>query len=90
MNLKRLAKICSVHNKNLKISYNIMKGFFKFDNDGNIEKDTIEGKVLESFIDKYNLTTEWTDEEMTWGSKDEKGTFNGVVGRVIMQVTLSN
>ena len=45
--------------------------------------DTMEGVVIQSFIDKNNLTTELNDENFTWGRKNEDGMFDGVVGRVI-------
>ena len=38
--------------------------------------------AIESYIDKYNLNVQWIDEGGYWGSRDENGTFNGVVGRV--------
>ena len=47
-----------------------------------IDVETIEGLALRTLIDKYNLTTRWSYEGFIWGSKDENGTFNGVVGRV--------
>ena len=50
--------------------------------DGNIDKDTIDGIVMGSFIKKYDLTSDWTNLNFTWGSKGPDGTFNGVVGRV--------
>ena len=51
-------------------------------NNGNIDKDTIDGTVMGSFIKKYDLTSEWTNLNFTWGSKGPDGPFNGVVGRV--------
>ena len=74
--------MCSLRNKKLKISYNDLKPYFSVKND-EILKDTIEGAVIQSFIDKNNLSTELIDENHKWGSKNENGTFNGVVGRVI-------
>ena len=44
--------------------------------------DTIEGVLLESYLDQYNLNVQWIDEQGFWGSKSDDGTFNGVVGRV--------
>ena len=74
--------ICYIRNKELKISYNDYPPNFSVEND-QIRKDTIEGVLIQSFVDKNNLTTELIDEEMKWGKQDESGTFNGVVGRVI-------
>ena len=58
-----------------------MKPFFSVKND-QIEKDTIEGVVIESYVDANNLSTELIDENYSWGSRDSNGTFDGVVGRV--------
>ena len=74
-------KICSKHNLRLKISFNAEDGYFKF-KDGHIDKNSIEGLAVETFIEKYNLSVEWIEEGGLWGSKDENGTFNGVIGRV--------
>ena len=73
--------ICSIKNKKLKISYNELKPYFSVKN-SEILKDTIEGVVIQSFIDKNNLTTELKNENFKWGRKNENGTFDGVVGRV--------
>ena len=48
--------------KYLKISYNTEAGYFDFDNNNLIDKNTIEGLAIESYIDKYNLTVEYIDE----------------------------
>ena len=66
----------------MKISYNIETGYFCFEEKPQIDKTSIEGMAIESYIDKYNLNVQWIDEGGYWGSRDENGTFNGVVGRV--------
>ena len=38
--------------------------------------------MLQTYIDKFKLQVQWIDEGGFWGSQDENGTFNGVVGRV--------
>ena len=66
----------------LRISYNDVKPYFSVENN-EILKDTIEGIQLQSFVDKNLLTIELIDERWTWGRKDENGTFDGIIGRVI-------
>ena len=69
----------------MRVSYNIDPVFFKFKNDEisqGSDVNTIEGVVLQTYIDKHNLSVDWIDEQGLWGSKNENGTFNGVVGRV--------
>ena len=56
--------------------------FFVYGNN-QINIDSIEGNAIETFIDKHNLTTDWKNENFKWGNKDENGTFDGVIGRVI-------
>ena len=65
----------------LRISYNIKDVFVNF-KDNTIDKETIEGIAVESFIEKYNLSTEWINEGWQWGGTDENGTFIGIIGRV--------
>ena len=45
--------------------------------------NTIEGVVLQTYVDKLGLEVAWLDEQGLWGSRDPlTGAFNGVVGRV--------
>ena len=70
---------------NLIISYNTEVAFFGFENENHgddCDLDTIEGLVVQTYIDKNGVNVTWIDEGGFWGSKDENGTFNGVVGRV--------
>ena len=83
LDLKRAKPICSFQGKNLRISYNEFSPFFTTENN-QINIDTIEGNAIKTFLDKHNLTAEWKYENFKWGNKDENGTFNGVIGRVIM------
>ena len=82
LNLSRTNPICSIQNKNLRISYNKWLPFFSSENN-QINIDTIEGNAIKTFIEKHNLITEWKYENLTWGNRDENGTFNGVIGRVM-------
>ena len=60
-----------------------MSPYFSFrSEEDEIDLETIEGLALSTLLDKYNLTTNWIYEGFIWGSKDENGTFTGVVGRV--------
>ena len=70
----------------LRISYNIKDVFVNF-KDNMIDKETIEGIAVESFIEKYNLSTEWINEGWQWGGTDENGTFIGIIGRVRLRIT---
>ena len=81
MNIKRTKPICSIQNKNLRLSFNNLSPYFTSENN-EINTDEIEGNAIVTFIEKYNLTTEWQYENFKWGNQDENGTFNGVVGRV--------
>ena len=73
--------ICSKQNRLIRISYNIKDVFVNF-KDNKIDKETIEGIAIESLIEKYNLTTDWINENWQWGGTDENGTFIGIIGRV--------
>ena len=75
-------EICSKHDQRLKISFNEEEGYFKFKDDDRIDRNSIEGLTIQTFIEKYNLSVQWIEEGGFWGSKDENGTFNGVIGRV--------
>ena len=70
-----------MRNKKLKVSYNDVNPWFSVEND-RIVKDTFQWAAIQSFIDKNNLTIELIDENLNWGSKNENGTFDGVIGRV--------
>ena len=79
--MKRIKPICSIQNKNFRISYNSLKPFFNSEND-KIDIETIEGKAIETFIEKHNLSTQLIDENYQWGKQDDDGNWDGVVGRV--------
>ena len=74
-------EICSKHNQLLQVSFNAEDGYFQFKDD-QIDRNSIEGLAIQIFIQKYNLSVQWIGEGGFWGSKDENGTFNGVIGRV--------
>ena len=50
--------------------------------DSKVDTDTIEGLLVETFLEKHGLVAEWHDEKHIWGNKDPNGTWNGVVGKV--------
>ena len=88
--IARLKIFFTKKNHDLRISYNIVSPYFSFrSEEAEIDLETIEGLALSTFLVKYNLTTKWSYEGFIWGSKDENGTFNGVVGRVTV-VFLNN
>ena len=56
--------------------------FLKEEDDRAVDPETLEGLVLGSLVEKYNLSALWSYEGFVWGSSDTNGTFNGVIGRV--------
>lgn len=83
--LQKVRTLCSKDNTKLRVSYNLDPPFFEFNNNDiaqGCDPNSIEGVLLQAYIDRFNLDIEWIDEEGYWGSADENGTFNGVVGRV--------
>ena len=60
--------------------------FPQSEGEDDIDVATIEGLALRTLIEKYNLTPQWSYEGFIWGSKDEAGTYNGVVGRVTITI----
>lgn len=77
--------MCSKDNTRLRVSYNLDPVFFEFNNNEisqGCDPNSIEGVLLQAYIDRYNLDIDWIDEDGYWGSADENGIFNGVVGRV--------
>ena len=82
---KDFSKLCKKQNHHVRVSYNIDPVFFKFKEDKVFkgpDLNTIEGLLLKSYLDQYNLSVKWIDENGFWGTKEGNGTFNGVVGRV--------
>ena len=70
---------------NLIVSYNYEVAFFGFENENHkdgCDLDTIEGLMVQTYIDKNEVNVSWINEGGFWGSKEDNGTFNGVVGRV--------
>ena len=80
-------------NPELRISYNTVSPYFSFlegssgTRTRDIDLQTVEGLVLGSLLEKYNLTGVWTYERFIWGSRDQNGTFNGVIGRVNLVIS---
>ena len=63
----------------MRIAYNNLMPFF----DRNLQINSIEGFLLRTFINKYRLSVEWRNGDMSWGAFDPKtGKFNGIVGLV--------
>ena len=49
----------------MKISYNVEDGYFKFKDD-QIDRNSIEGLAIQTFIEKYNLSVQWIEEGGLW------------------------
>ena len=70
---------CTENKKHLRIGYNALMPFVS----PNINTTSIEGIFLKTFIQKYQLSHEWNDANMSWGPFDkETRRFGGVVGMV--------
>ena len=53
------SKLCNKQNHHVRVSYNIDPVFFKFKEDEVLQGpdlNTIEGVLLKSYLDQYNLT----------------------------------
>ena len=65
----------------IKIAYNTDLPFFNL-KDGMPDMDTIEAILIQTFLEKHNLSATWDDAGGSWGSRGQNGSFNGVVGKV--------
>ena len=74
-------EICSTKQEMIKIAYNTDLPFFTL-KDGQPDMDTIEAILIQTFLEKHNLSATWDDAGGRWGSRGENGSFNGVVGKV--------
>ena len=74
-------EVCSMKKENIKIAYNTDLPFFNL-KDGMPDMETIEAILIETFLEKHNLSATWDDAGGSWGSRGQNGTFNGVVGKV--------
>ena len=69
--------------KTLKIAYNNLSPYFRLDEDGSIDDESLEYYYLETFLSYSGVKPEFINANMTWGSMDkETGIWNGVVGLV--------
>ena len=96
LELHKYDRVCRKAKQTIKVSYNLDPVFFDFNTKTEINEDSIEGLgksltliiiqssldvlALKTYLEKYQLRTEYIDEGGFWGSRDENGTFNGVVG----------
>ena len=80
----RVKEICPHEKEHLKIAYN-NESMPYFDlKDGNADVDTLEGAVLQIFLDKNNIQPVYMYGHYEWGSMDPlSGLWNGVVGMVL-------
>ena len=80
--LGHVEEMCSMKNKEIKIAYNKSPPFFDVKNQ-KVESATIEGAVLDTFLEKYNLRPTFIHAKQVWGTKNEtSGLWNGVIGLV--------
>ena len=47
-----------------------------------MDMDALEAIIVDTFLEKHDLQPVWVHADGAWGSKDENGVFNGVVGKV--------
>ncbi|XP_023349000.1 uncharacterized protein LOC111717785 [Eurytemora carolleeae] len=77
-----IRRIDSLYNKHFRIAYNVYTPKFDVKN-GKPDSETYEGYYLNTFIDKYKLTTNLIFANNSWGLPDPvTNTWNGIVGVV--------
>ena len=70
---------CSENKEVVKIAYNSFMPYF----DRDMDKKSIEGIVLKTFIEQKGISAEFMDAKYNWGSLDPKtGKFGGLTGMV--------
>ena len=80
--LGHVNEMCSMKNKEIKIAYNIGGIVFSVKNQ-EVESATLEGAVLDTFLEKYNLRPTFIHAKQVWGAKNEiSGLWNGIYGLV--------
>ena len=78
--LGHVDQMCSMRNKEIKIACNTAEPYI---NHQHMESATLEGAVLETFLEKYNLRPTFIHAKQIWGTKNEtSGLWNGVIGLV--------
>ena len=74
--------MCSMKNKEIKIAYTIAGPMFSVKNQ-EMDSNTLEGAVLDTFFDRYDLRPTFISANQVVGSKNEtSGLWNGVYGLV--------
>ena len=83
LNILRLQELCPPEKQQLRIAYNNESmPYFDLKN-GMADTDTLEGAVLQLFLDKNNIEPHYMYGNYEWGSIDpDTGLWNGVVGMV--------
>ena len=74
--------MCSMKNKEIRIAYNKSPPLFTVNN-LKVDSATLEGAVLNTLFEKYNLRPTFTHAKQVWGVKNETtGLWDGVIGLV--------
>ena len=74
--------MCSMKNKEIRIAFNKAPPMFDV-NEGKVESATLEGAVLDIFLEKNNLRPTFIHAKQIWGKQDEtSGLWDGVIGLV--------
>ena len=76
---KHFVGFCSENKRHLRIGFNEHMPYISQD----LKIPSIEGILLKTFIERYELSHEWNDAGFSWGPFDnETGKFGGVLGLV--------
>ena len=80
--LGHVGDMCSMKNREIRIAYTIAGPMFSVNNQ-KMESNTLEGAVLDTFFDRYNLRPTFISANQVVGSKNEtSGLWSGVFGLV--------
>ena len=84
--LGHVSDMCSMKNKEIRIAYNKSPPLFDVNNQ-QVDSATLEGAILDTFIEKYNLRPIFIHAKQVWGVRNETtGLWDGVIG--LVRVTL--
>ena len=74
--------MCSMRNREIRIAYNKSPPLFDVNN-LKVDSATLEGAVLDTFLEKYSLRPSFVHGKQRWGGKNEtSGLWDGVIGLV--------
>ena len=82
LSLGQVEDMCSMRNKEIRIAHNNVPPMFAVNNN-EVDSDTLEGAVLDTFLEKYSLRPTFINAKQVWGIKNEtSGLWDGVIGLV--------